>query len=99
MDARKIMQVPGCCPDLLDDVNEVDDDVDGHLAAGGLGADEVELVLSVVDQHDPSARAWVGSRAVAWSKAQAMTSSGSRVIDPHNRLRRAGCVSAARARC
>jgi len=29
--------------------------VDGHLAAGGFGADQVELVAGAVDQHDPGA--------------------------------------------
>lgn len=54
-----LVQVPGTGPDLLDSVDEVDDDVGGHLAAGGLGADEVELMLGAVDRprhlhrHDP----------------------------------------------
>jgi len=36
-------------------MDEVDEDVDGHAAAGGLGTDRVELVAGTVDQHDPAA--------------------------------------------
>jgi hypothetical protein len=35
------------------DVDDVDDDVNGDAAAGGLGADQVQLVLGSVDQDDP----------------------------------------------
>jgi hypothetical protein len=34
-------------------MNNVDDDVNGDAAAGGLGLDEAELVLGPVGQHDP----------------------------------------------
>jgi hypothetical protein len=34
-------------------VDKVDDDVDGGGAEGGLGADQVQLVLGAVDQDDP----------------------------------------------
>jgi hypothetical protein len=34
-------------------VDEVDDDVDRDGAASGLGADQVQLVLSPVDQDNP----------------------------------------------
>jgi hypothetical protein len=36
-------------------VDEVDQDVDGHAAAGRLGADQVQLVAGAVDQHHPGA--------------------------------------------
>src|SRR6266540_1758071 len=36
-------------------MDKVDEDVDGHAAAGGLGTDQVELVAGTVDQHDPAA--------------------------------------------
>jgi len=34
-------------------VDYVDDGVDGDAAAGGLGADQVQLVLGPVDEDDP----------------------------------------------
>ena len=47
------MQAPRRLPDVFQHVDEVDHDVDGDAAAGGLGADQVELVLGAVDQDHP----------------------------------------------
>jgi hypothetical protein len=49
--------VQGPCgfPDVFEHVDEVDHDVDGDVAAGGFGADQVELVLGAVDQDHPGA--------------------------------------------
>jgi hypothetical protein len=38
-------------------VDEVDDDGDGDVAAGGLGGDPVDLVVVAVDEGDPGALA------------------------------------------
>jgi len=38
---------------ILKDVHQVDEDVDRDAAAGGLGADQAELVLGTVDQDHP----------------------------------------------
>lgn len=54
------MQAPCAGPELLDDMDEVDHDVDGDVPAGGFGADQVELVAGAVDQHHPGASVpWV----------------------------------------
>src|SRR5690606_37941914 len=42
-------------PQVLDDVDEVDDDVGLHTAAFGFCVDAVELVVGAVDQDDPPA--------------------------------------------
>ena len=42
---------------VLQDVDYVDDDVDGDAAAGGLGVDQGELVLGAVDEDDPGPQA------------------------------------------
>lgn len=47
------MQGPRGFPDVLQHADEVDHDVDGDGAAGGLGADQVKLVLCPVDQDHP----------------------------------------------
>lgn len=41
------------CPDVSGDVDEVDQDVDRHAAAGGFGLDDLGLVTGAVDQDDP----------------------------------------------
>src|SRR6266540_4234491 len=46
---------PGGLPQVLQDVDEVDEDVDGHAAAGRFGADQVQLVAGAVDEHHPGA--------------------------------------------
>jgi hypothetical protein len=48
-----VVQAPRGFPDVFQHVDEVDHDVDRDGAAGGLGADQVQLVLGAVDQDDP----------------------------------------------
>jgi hypothetical protein len=48
-----VAQAPCRFPYVLQHVDQVDHDVDGGAAAGGLGADQVQLVLGPVDQDDP----------------------------------------------
>ena len=43
----------GCCPDVLSDVDKVQQDVDRDAASAGLCCDQVELVAGAVDQDDP----------------------------------------------
>src|SRR6266540_3252703 len=50
-----VVGAPGRLPHVLQGVGEVDQDVGVDAAAGGFGADEVELVAGAVDQHDPGA--------------------------------------------
>ncbi|MFJ7148936.1 hypothetical protein ACIQVT_12140 [Streptomyces sp. NPDC100445] len=47
------MEGVGGGPDVIGDVHEVQQHVDRDAASGGLGADQVELVASAVDQDDP----------------------------------------------
>ncbi len=47
------MQGPGGFPDVFEHVDEVDHDVDGDTAAGGLGADQAELMLGPGDEDHP----------------------------------------------
>jgi hypothetical protein len=49
------MEAPGGFPEVFQDVDEVDQDVDRHPAAGGFGTDQLKLVAGAVDQHDPGA--------------------------------------------
>src|SRR5262245_60691276 len=50
-----VVEAPGGAPYVLKYMDEVDQDVNGHAAAGCFGADKVELVAGAVDQHDPGA--------------------------------------------
>jgi hypothetical protein len=50
-----LVEAPGRLPQILKDVDEVDQDVDRHAAAPGFGADLIELVAGAVNQHDPGA--------------------------------------------
>jgi hypothetical protein len=50
-----VVEAPGGLPEIFEDMNKVDQDVDRHAAAGGFGADELQLVAGAVDQHDPGA--------------------------------------------
>jgi hypothetical protein len=50
------VEAPCGAPQIFKNVNYVDDDVDRGAPAGGLGADEVQLVLGAVDQVDPGAQ-------------------------------------------
>src|SRR6266542_2533643 len=50
-----VVEAPGGFPEVFQDVDEVDQDVDRHPAAGGFGLDQLELVAGAVDQHDPGA--------------------------------------------
>src|SRR6266508_790745 len=50
-----LVEAPGRLPAVLEDVDEVDQDVDRHLAACRLRAEQVELVAGAIDQHDPGA--------------------------------------------
>ncbi|MFD5655029.1 hypothetical protein [Streptomyces sp. NPDC127039] len=43
-------------PDLFGDVDEIDQEMDRHASADGLGPDDVELVTDAVDQDDPVAQ-------------------------------------------
>ena len=48
-----LVEAPRGAPYVLEDVNDVDDDVDGDAAAGGFRADQAQLVLGAVDEDDP----------------------------------------------
>ncbi|WP_157751997.1 hypothetical protein [Actinoplanes derwentensis] len=50
------MQVVGGFPEVFQDVDEVEDQVDPHAAGVGFGVDPVDLVVVAVDQHDPAAQ-------------------------------------------
>jgi hypothetical protein len=47
------VEAPGGLPEVLDDVDEVHDDRNGHLPGFGFGVDPVDLVGVAVDQGDP----------------------------------------------
>ena len=49
------MQVGCGVPEVLEDVDEVDDDVHLDPVGVGFGVDAVDLVVVAVDQHDPAA--------------------------------------------
>jgi hypothetical protein len=86
-------------PQVFKDVDDVDDDVNDHAAAGGLGADQVQLVLGPVDQDDPGPQV-SGVAGRASSNAAAITSPGSRRTDPASHLPRAfGPGRSARVPC
>ena len=48
-----LVKAPGSTPQVFENVNDVDDDVNFGIPAGGLGADQVQLVLGPVNQDDP----------------------------------------------
>ena len=48
-----LVEAPPGAPYVLQNVDYVDNDVDRDAAAGGLGADQAELVLGPVDQDEP----------------------------------------------
>ena len=48
-----LVKAPGRTPQIFENVNNVDNDVNFDAPAGGLGADQVQLVLGPVDQDDP----------------------------------------------
>jgi hypothetical protein len=52
-----LVEAPGGFPEVLQDVDEVDQDGHRHAAGGGLGLDQPELVVIAVDQRDPRAAA------------------------------------------
>jgi hypothetical protein len=49
------VQVFGRFPQVFQDMDEVDDDVDADAAGVGFGPDAVDLVVVAVDQGDPGA--------------------------------------------
>jgi hypothetical protein len=51
------VKAPGGTPQIFENVNNVDDDVNFGIPAGGLGADQVQLVLGPVNQDDPGPQA------------------------------------------
>ena len=55
-----VVEAPGGAPDVLKNVDYVDHDVDRDAAAGGLGADQAELVLGAVDEDDPGPQVAAG---------------------------------------
>jgi hypothetical protein len=57
------VQVGGGVPEVLQDVDEVDDDRDLDAAVAGFGGDALELVVVAVDQGDPAAPVLAGRGA------------------------------------
>ncbi|WP_160330513.1 hypothetical protein [Sphaerimonospora mesophila] len=47
------MQAPRRFPQVFQQVDHIDDDVNRYVAAFGFAADEVKLVAGTVDQHHP----------------------------------------------
>lgn len=83
-----LVEAPRSTPQIFKNVDYVDDHVNGDVAAGGLGADETELVLGPVDQDDPGPQV-LRVAASASSHAAPITLPGSRRTDPASHLPRA----------
>src|SRR5271165_6599235 len=83
-----LVETPRSTPDVLKDMDDIDHYVNRDAAAGGLGADQVQLVLGAIDEDDPGPQV-AGSRASASPDAAAITSAGSRRTEPASHLPRA----------
>lgn len=82
------METPTGRPEVLEDVDDVDDDVNIDAVQAGFGLDQLELMLGAVDQDHPAA-AVAGIAGFGVGKDLSHMCSASCTTEPHNHLPRA----------